>query len=193
MALAPLATTADLSALGVDITDDTLVASLLASVSADVRKAAGVPISRVTSTVELAGSREQWLPLPGVPVVSVASASLEGSVVTDFRLIDGRLWRAGGWQATRAPSLVEVTFTHGYDPVPEEIVRLVCMLVSAGMHAAKEGFGSRRGVSSERIDDYQVSFTRGEDEVVDPTEIPQRTRDRLRQEFGGGVAVTGAY
>lgn len=193
MALAPLATTADLSALGVDTTDATLVASLLASVSADVREAAGAAISSTTSTVVIQGSREQWLALPGGPIVSVASVKIDDAAVADFRLVEGRLWRSSGWQGSRAPSLVEVAYTHGYDPVPADIVRLVCMLVSAGIHAAKDGFGSTRGVSSERVDDYQISFTRGDDEVVDPTEIPPRTRQTLRDRFGGSAHVTGSY
>ena len=52
---------------------------------------------------------------------------------------------------------------------------------------------SLTGVSSERVDDYQISFTRGDDEVVDPTEIPPRTRQMLRDRFGGSAHVTGSY
>lgn len=193
MAPEPLATVADLSALGIDTTDTALVGSLLASVSAAVREAAGVMISRATSTIRLEGTREQWLALPGAPVVAVTAVELDGTAVNDHRVVGGRLWRPGGWQSTYAPSEVRVTLTHGYDPVPADIVKMVCTFVAAGVHEVTEGIGSNRGKSSERADDYQISFTRGEDEIVDMTELPQRTKDALRARFSGAVAVTGTY
>ena len=193
MAPEPLATVADLTALGIDTTNTALVGSLLASVSAAVRDAAGVLISRATSTITIEGTREQWLPLPGNPVLSVTGVELDGTTVTDHKLIGGRLWRPRGWQSTYAPSEVRLTLVHGYDPVPADIVKMVCTFVAAGIHEATEGIGANRGKSSERADDYQISFTRGEDEVVDMTELPQRTKDALRARFSGAVAVTGTY
>lgn len=193
MALEPLATVADLSARGITITPELTATTLLASVSAAVREAAGVPISQTVSDVTLMGSREQWLPLPFSPVTTVADVSISGVAVTDFLLADGRLWRSNGWQAAYPPSLVTLTVTHGYAVVPADIVTLVCAFVAAGAHAINEGVATNRGVSSERVDDYQISFTRGEDEVVDMTELPERTRAMLRRRFSPGAEVTGSF
>lgn len=187
----PLATTADLEALNIDTSSQTLVESLLESVSYAVREAAGAPISLTTSTVTTGGTREEYMTLPGGPLREVASVTVDGKPVTDWRLLDGRLWRPYGWGGAHVP--VEVTYTHGYDPVPADIVRMVCMFVSAGLHAAEDGFGVNRGKSYERGDDYQVGYLQGEAEIVDAAEIPERTRRMLRDRFGPGAYVTRGY
>lgn len=192
MALDPLATVADLSAYSVDTTNMALVTALLASVSEAVREAAGSPISSVTSTITLTGSRERWLALPGGPVTAVTAVSLDGEPVADWRLRDGRLWRRCGWQGWCEPSEVDVTYTHGLAVVPADIVRLVCMYVAAGVAQGGSGYDSRNK-AYERIDDYQVGFLQGGDEVVDHTELTQRTKDDLAARFGGGAYVTGDY
>src|SRR5690606_42116241 len=51
MTLELLATLADLAALNIDVSDTALADSLLASMSAAVREAAGTPITDTTSTV----------------------------------------------------------------------------------------------------------------------------------------------
>lgn len=189
--LPPLASAADLEALGIDTSDMSRVDSLLVSVSAEVREAAGVPISRTTSTVTVGGTCDVFLDLPGRPVRAVSSVEVDGSSVDDWRLVDGRLWRRCGWAGTHAP--VTVTYDHGFDEVPADIVRLVCMFVAAGLHAAEDGYGSRRGMAYERIDDYQAGYMQGEHEVVDPAGIPERTRRMLRERFGAGAFVTRGF
>lgn len=198
MAFVPLATVADLTALNVDITGKEVLAdSLLASVSEAVREAAGVPITRESSTVSFGTEASRRIELPARPVVSVESVALDGVALTagvDYVLRDGHLWRLDGmWhQHGAVPSELTVAFTHGFAAVPADIVKLVCTFVAAGLNEAEDGAASTRGVSSERIDDYQVSFTRGDDEVVDLTELPERTRRMLRARFsGGGPSVVG--
>ena len=192
MALEPLATVADLSAYGVDAANETLATRVLASVSEAVREAAGAPISRVTSTVVLTGSPGQWLRLPGGPVRSVATVLVDGKAVTDYKVRDGRLWLPSSWQPGGEPSEVTVTYDHGLDEVPEDIVRLVCMYTAAGMAQAASGFDSR-GKAYERIDDWQVGYLQGGDEVVDHAELTDRTKASLAARFGGGTYVTGDY
>lgn len=189
--LPPLAYAADLTAWGVPTTSTAMVAALLDSVSEEVREAAGVPITLTTSTITIPGTWEQYLPLPGGPVRSVDAVSIDGTAVTDSLLRDGRLWRSAGWHDQSVD--VEVTYTHGLDETPADIVRLVCMMVAAGLKAAEEGFGSRRGLAYERIDDYQAGYAQGDAEVIDPAALPQRVKDSLRRRFGGGVYVTGSY
>lgn len=190
MALAPLATVADLSALGIDTTNSALVDSLLTSVSAAVRDAAGVPISRTISTVTMWTEASRRIELPARPVHSVTDVTLDGEPVTDYVVRGSSLWRTCLWQAHNAiPGELTLTFDHGLDEVPADIVKMVCTFVAAGLNEVEEGIGEGRGLSSERIDDYQASFTRGDDELVDKTELPERTRRRLRQRFGGASAT----
>lgn len=191
MVLQPLATEADLSARKVDTSDATLIAALLSSASAAVREAAGCSISEATGTVVLSGGAGRYLRLPGWAISGVESVSVDGVAVTDWRLVDGRLFRRQGWGDPCDPPEVVVTYTQGVATVPEDIVNLVCSLVAAGVAAAEDGFDPHRGISSERIDDYQRSFTRGDDEVVDPLDLPERTRSWLARRFGGGSYVTG--
>lgn len=198
MALSPLAVVTDLPA-SVDVSDAEQVATSLAAASDAVRDAAGCPISRATSTVALMGSRDRWLTLPGGPVVSVSAVLLDGAVVTDFVLREGRLWRSYGWQSGLlvdnpydAPSEVTVTMVHGLLEVPADIIALVASLAAADINAAAEGYESKAGIASEAIDDYRVAYTSGENVQSFTVELPERTRAWLRQRFGGGSYVTGS-
>jgi hypothetical protein len=190
----PLATPEDVAKLGVDTSDTELTAFLLDSVSAAVRDAAGGPITSMTSTVTYPGTMEQFLPLVGSPIRGVSLVVLDGRELPDddWLLRENRLWRAQGWIGQHKD--VDVTYTFGLDTVPADIVKLVATLVAAGINEAAQGVGERRGLSYVRIDDYQEGYTQGDSEVLDLTEIPQRTRDALRARFSAGSAyVTGAY
>lgn len=195
--LEPLIMAADLSVYGVDDTDDALVDQLIAVVSSGIREAAGAPISKVTSTVDLYGKPSEFLALPGGPLREVVEVTDNGKAVTDYKIRDGRLWRKAGWGDIEDD--IVVRYTHGWDPVPADVKKLAVNLVAAGINEATSdgGLASRRGLvsSQESIDDYsrQESYVRGEDEVVDLTEVPDRTRTWLRQRFGQQSYVTGSY
>lgn len=186
MALDPLATTADLIARGIEVTDVTAANTFLQSASDEVRNAAGVPISRETFTIEIPGGCDQWLHLPGQPVVSVSLVEIDGDAVTDFKLVGGHLWRRLGWQ-TWEPVTVTVALTGGLSEIPSDIVDLVCAMTGHALDEADEGgYASRGDESSERIDDYSVQFTGTEKtRLAGPMELPEATRQRLRARFGG--------
>ncbi|MFF1321442.1 hypothetical protein ACFVZZ_18750 [Streptomyces chartreusis] len=193
MALDPLATAEDLEARGftVDPSEATLATTYLRIASAAVREAAGVPISRTTSTFTLEGTRGQRLRLPGLPIVSVDAVSIDGVAVTDYRLRSEQLWRAGGWTGYE-PSEVEVTQTHGLLEVPEDIVDLVCRMAASGIVAARSEDGgtalaTAKEVTSERLGDWSVTY--GADGRITEMDLPQYWRDRLMARFGGGVTV----
>lgn len=192
MALDPLATVDDLEARGftVEASETTLANTYLGVASAAVREAAGVPISRVTSTYTLEGQRGQWLRLPGMPIVSVASVSIDGVAVTDWRLRSERLWRACGWTGCE-PSEVEVTQTHGLLVVPEDIVDLVCRMAASGIVASRDSDGAAlatsKEITSERLGDWSVTY--GADGRITEMDLPQYWRERLQARFGGGVTV----
>lgn len=192
MALANLATSADLSTRGVSISATALVAAMLAVASATVREAAGSPILETDSTVVLYGWGDQLLPLPGLPVQSVATVEVDGVATTDFTFVGEALWRSCGWGHSYDPVPIEVTLTHGLPAVPADLVDLVCNLAAAGMAeaaslAAGGSFDPRVVVSS--IDDYRVQFAAGADAVASVFDLPPLTRSRLRARFGGGASV----
>lgn len=190
MALALLATVVDLSARGVDVSDEELALTMLAAASAAVREAAGSSISETTSTVTIEGVDGHRLVLPSGPVTGVSTVTVDGEAVTDYRLSGGSLWRPAGWPGAcyGEPAQVEITYTHGYAVVPEDIVNLVCMFAIAGMHEASQG--SRAGLAYESIDDYRVGYQQGAEATASAIEVPERTARMLRARFGGGTYVT---
>lgn len=190
MALVPLATAADLEVRGVDVSNGARVARMLVSASEAVREAAGCAITSITSTLTVLPNRGHWLDVPG-PVTAVAALSIDGTTVTDYSIIGGRVWRECGWLTAGPHAPIVITFSHGIPAAPEDIVDLVCSLAAAGMAAAEGAYDPHRSLAYERIDDYQRGFRQGGDEVVSPMILPQRTRDWLRARFGNGVAVTG--
>jgi hypothetical protein len=192
VALSPLATTDDLVARGIDVTDAALADTMLDVASATLRGAAGSPISETTSTVSLvAWGAWDRLRLPGPPVTSVSAVELDGKDITAAVIVDGdRLWNWGGWGAWLCPARVEVTYTHGLREVPADIADLVCSFAAAGMHAASEGgYAARSGVIAERIDDYSVQYAQGADAVANVMEVPARTRAMLRARFGASAGT----
>ncbi|GAB3166625.1 hypothetical protein GCM10027059_25860 [Myceligenerans halotolerans] len=192
MALTPLAAVADLQARGIDTSDTDRIDALLDEASSAVRDAAGSAISRSTSTVTLWTEASRRIELPARPVQAVATVTLDGVAVTDYKLRGSALWRDCYWQQPdKTPGELVVTFTHGYDPVPADIVGLVCSLVAAGLASADDGYDPKRGKSYERIDDYQYGMQTGDDELVSPMELPDRTRTWLRARFGTGSTVMG--
>lgn len=191
MAMSDLATPADLTARGVDVSDTEHVSAALASASAAVREAAGSSISQESSTFDVVAGEGQYLQLPTSPIVSVEAVSVDGLTVSDYRLIGGALWRAAGWRGCD-PSVVTVDATHGYVVVPADIVDLVCQFAVASMLTAQDG--ARSGVvgRSESIDDYSgtTQYGGGANGTATALEVPPRTAMMLRQRFGGGAHVT---
>jgi hypothetical protein len=197
VALAPLAAKADLDARGIDTSDWSRSSALLASASSAVREAAGSQITKTTSTVTIWTEPTRRLDLPSRPVHSVTSVTLDGVVLVqdvDYFVRGSGLWRNCYWQGrNEVPGEVVVTFTHGLDEVPADLVDLVCSLVAAGTVAAEDGYDPKRGVTNERVDDYAQGRATGADEVVSPMLLPERTQAWLRNRFGGGTVVVGTY
>lgn len=188
-----LAATSDLDSYRIEYAGrEDLAGRLLASVSSSIRAAAGQPISKGTYTVTIPSEASRKLDLPTRPVTDVASVALDGHIIEDWKLLGNALYREGMWHMPgQTPVPVTVTFTAGYDPVPEDVVRLVCSFVAAGLVQDESGGpGAHRDMAYERIDDGQVGYRQGADEVVDATELPKATKDALRARFGSpGISI----
>lgn len=190
MALDPLATAADLSSRGYDITNTDRVNDALTAASDSVRDAAGCSISQITSTLKISVPRGPWLDLPVHPVTAVTSVTDEnGNTLVGWKLLDGRLWRFAGWGLTCEPAELTVTVTHGLVTVPADIVTLVCEL--AGADLLSDGDAHDVRIASEAIDDSRTGWQTGADATVSVFELPERTRMMLARRFGGGAYVTG--
>lgn len=188
MALANLADISDLSARGVDVSNATLVGTMLAVASSVVRQAAGSPISETTGTITLwATDCSQWLDLPRI-TTAVSSVKIDGTAVTDYTWVGARLFRVHGWGSAYAPRRVDVTLTQGYATVPDHIVQLVCDLAILGMSTATEGAHDPR-VWVESIDDYRVTFNQKGDVLASAMELPPATRKSLAAMFGTSAGM----
>jgi hypothetical protein len=130
----------------------------LASASAVIRRWTRQTITQVADdVVKLRVIDCSELVLPQRPVVSVSEAKVNALVLNDWVLSGDRLLRTGGWHRLPGtttypdPGLVQVTYTHGWDEVPDD-VRAVCLdLASATM-------ANPAMLRQETIDDYSRTF-----------------------------------
>lgn len=114
----------------------------------------GQLITRVDDDVAvLTGTGRRFLQLPQAPIVSVASVVVGGATYTegvDYEVnVDlNALTRLGyAWPRT---GLVRVTYTHGFDTVPEDLARLCAALAdrvldgSLQVRSVQESIGSKQ-------------------------------------------------
>jgi hypothetical protein len=141
----PLATPDDLAArLGVtfDSGQTARAEALIADASAYVRNYTRQTITTVTDDVAtLESTTEQWLWLPERPVIAVSSVSIGSAVVSPvYWVLQGYgLYRFYGWQGRfygttstwNQPDTITVTYDHGFDVVPDDIVAVVCKIAKA--------------------------------------------------------------
>ncbi|MFD4912851.1 hypothetical protein ACFWNR_06465 [Streptomyces virginiae] len=169
MALPPFATAADLAAATQRSDLDETAADLaLASASAVIRRWTRQSITRVAGdVVTLRVLSECELVLPQRPVESVSQVRVNSLVLLDWVLSGDRLLRTGGWRRLPGtttypdPGLVEVTYTHGYSEVPDE-VRAVCLDLAAVTVTNPGGLREReRAIDDWRQRDVFASETLG--------------------------------
>ena len=159
--MADLATVADLEArLGrsLDATETARAEALLAGASARVRSYTGQEFEQSTST-DRVRVRDGRVRLPQRPVTAVtAIADTDGNDV-DFtwyagELVDvgwsSRIDRIGYRYSTR---WLDVTYTHGYATIPDDVVEVVCQMVLRAFGVDPEA----SGLSQESIGSYSYS------------------------------------
>lgn len=136
----------------------------LLSASAAVRNYTRQLLHRVVGDVlTLDGRRGRLMFLPELPVIAVSTVVEDGETLVpgrDWELAEhgilvrhGRDWRPGYGN-------LRVTYTHGYDPIPDMITvvtaRAASRLYQAGLRAAEAG--GVFGVASKSLGDFSVSF-----------------------------------
>ena len=164
--MAALATVADLTArLGrsLDETEELRAEALLDGASARVRAYTGQQFEQATTTDRIQ-VRNGRVRLPQRPVTAVSAiADTDGNDV-EFT------WHAGNYLTLSAlgsivrfdlepysnggPTWVDVTYTHGYAAIPDDVVEVVCQMVLRAFGQSPE----TTGYSSESVDDYSYSI-----------------------------------
>lgn len=74
-----------------------------------------------------------------------------GAFVADPTLIDWPLQQSGFWHWGGPAATIEVTYDHGYDPVPDD-VRAMCLSLSI------RAFVNPAGAVMERIGSYEITY-----------------------------------
>lgn len=149
----PLASPADAARFGYSLPEGQEM-EMLARASARIRREAGQQITQTTSTVRLTAWRGHVsLPSPPVSAVSEVLRVLHDGTTEPF---DGWLFD-GVNRVNRVCGDVIVTYTHGFDPLPDELIDLVCSVASR-LGATPSGGGMEAGIRSESIDDYSVTY-----------------------------------
>lgn len=152
-----LATISQLSAfLGREIDETDPSAGLALDVaSSAVRGYCGHHVSSVTGeVVALDGTGTTLLLLPGPPVTSVASVTVEGDALdpSDYRWsAAGFILRTDGACFPDLPRAVEVEMTHGWAQIPAAIIGVVCSLAGRILDGSA-------GIKQEAIGSYSVTY-----------------------------------
>lgn len=195
MALPPLATAADLTAAGASGSDEALDLALRRA-SARVRRYTRQDITFVADeTIELPGG-ERVLRVPQRPLVvsgaypltvvelaefgGVELTAVEGQDFTRIgdELTRGYSWRDTsrllGWPQSRVRGVwapkVRVTYSHGYDEVPDDIIDVVLDLATMNLTNP----GNLREVA---IDDYRQVFA---SETIGGARLSKSHKEDLR-------------
>lgn len=149
-----------------DPTDGTRVAFLLEAASAAVRRYTGQQFTRSATTERLRVGRNDRLRLPQRPVNAVTTVETP----TGIGLAEGSTWVFDGidelwfscrpwvglWYPPGVPAdVVDVTYDHGYDETPADVVAVVCGIVLRAYGSPSE----QGGIVQESITNY--SYGRG--------------------------------
>jgi hypothetical protein len=179
-----LATAEDLRALldgDATTLPDAKVGVLLRIATGSVQAAARQEIVlTLDDPVEVMGTSDQWFDLPQIPAISVSAVEIDGTVVTDYKRIGSRLWRRRGWASIcDEPSLVAVTYSHGY---PEGSSKLG-LAESTVLALAARWANNPDGAVGMSIDDFSKQYSQSSNSDLAGL-IPDRLQKLLRTTYG---------
>lgn len=154
---------------------------LLADASDHLRKVIGQQVYPQTTSEYTAYPSGGRVDLPQWPVVEVVSVERDGMAI-DYTY-------RPGFVMVNGDDPCDVTFTWGYSEVPNELVRLACVLVSSTLLPLEAQLGlTAGGLSSVAIDDFKLAWAdAGAQSGMALTEHAEKA---VRDQFGqGGVLV----
>lgn len=148
--------------------------------SDELRDIAGQMINKGTSTVRVRVSPGGIARVPAVPMTAVAAVTRDGQEV-EFEILDS----ASLLVPACCTSIVSITYTHGWDPVPGVFRKWAKVLAAAALVASKSGnLGLSGGLASIGVDDGRVTWATAAGENGAGVMLPQRVIDRLRANYG---------
>lgn len=190
-----LASVADLAALlpGQTIDPDQGLLLLQCATAVVQAAAGGQRILQVVDDVAtLMGGTGSWLDLPQIPVTAISAITIDGGTVATgdlagggtYRLVGNRLWRGDGWQLNVGfPSEMVVTYTHGLPPGDQRLQ----LARSATLALARGVLVNPSGLTSERIDDYSVSYAAMSTQM----DASPSLKSALRRQYGRRAGLVG--
>lgn len=127
---------------------------------------------------------DAYVMLPQLPVRSVMSVSLNGTAITDYYLRSQMLWRGYGWEGSYrgVPPQLTVTYAHGHLPGSPALAPARTW----ALELARGGYGNPKGVTSEAVDDYRVTYAEADARM----QIPSGVAAAIAAAYGTGAYVT---
>lgn len=120
-------------------------------------------ISRVEDDeITLDGGGRRNLRLPSAPVTAISEVTIDGDPTEVSFSRDGLIRRKDGALFPDDYGNISVTYTHGFDPVPEEIAEAV-------LDSAEGRLATERGLSSLQVGGITQSFSKAEQAGVSQT------------------------
>ena len=192
--LYPFATVADLAArLKIDepapsSAEYLQLQALLNDASSELREITGQALNPGTSTVTIRTDRTGDGNFPAVPAREITSVTQDDEALTeDEYKFDAKQIRVKSCREVE----LEVTYDHGWEPIPDDLLRWTCVLAAAGLVAARSGnLGLAGGLSSIAIDDARATWATNVGEQGAGVSLPPHIEDRLRRNYGAaGITV----
>lgn len=150
------------------------IEKLLEDASAKVRRYTRQNFTVGISTVRLRNGFRGLVDLPQKPVIRIISV--------DGTSVGGSL---DSWESCISGAR-EVTYEHGYEEVPADIVAVVCGMVQRTMNIHK---AAKVGISQQSVGPYSISFASwatGGNLTLSPEE--RKELKAWRNPFGGSIA-----
>lgn len=176
------------------------ILALLEDASGEMRAVIGQDLTRATSTVQLyldgtevrrhSGRqlRMGYVALPAVPVVLIQEVQVNGATIppSEMLLRHNTLYIPD----VHMEDWLEVTYTHGFETLPEELVKWTCVLAASTLSAVEKtgALGTTAGISqhSRTIDDYTEGWANYSGYKAPGMSVPPEIGVRLRALYGGG-------
>lgn len=163
---------------------------LVEMATAKIQRAAGgqriVAATTIGAVIDLAaGYDNAYVPLPQMPVRAVTSVLLDGTTMTDYYLRSQMLWRRYGWMGVAydgVPPQLTVTYAHGHLPGSPALAPARTW----ALELARGGYGNPKGVTSEAVDDYRVTYAEADARM----QIPSGVAAAIAAAYGTGAYVT---
>lgn len=190
--MASLATVFDLEArLGREVTNEEQAEAALTDASAAVRSYTGQQFDLVEDDEVRLRARNGTVVLPQRPVTEVAAVTNVNAAAVEFTWDAGTSVLLSGFDVLRSfevepyrqnrPLYVDVTYSHGYETVPEDIVAVVCQVAGRALGRPPDA----NAVSQESIAGYSYSVGGAAASGALGFTLPERTvLDRYRRPIG---------